>query len=535
MNDDLEPLVARSPRRAVRKPRKSRGGLVLAMVAAAAVAAPISVLLYAIAQLDPARFGPAVSEAVFQATGRQLSFSGPLRWSLLSLTPTLEADGVSVSNPPGFADPSLLSFDHVTAKIALLPLLSKRVDILDLVLTSPHLVLERDSLGNGDWNLTPPDGSTNANALKKFAVALEAVDVSGGDITLKTPSGRALVLSLTSLTGQAESFTAPLNLTAAAKLGDLPFTVSGQLGAISRLSSAGEGSWPVNLTFALGSASADLTGTVDDPRDLQGYDLKLDATIPALESLGANLPALHNITFTAALRDQGSAMPAIDGLALNFGASDLSALRPGLTLSTASLTLAGLDAPLNVAASGSVQGAPLTVQATLGAPAGLLPASWLPADDNASGESFPVNLVAQAGPAKLSLTGAIATPRTLAGAALAVNVAIPDLSALSALAGTPLPAWKTILLQTTLTDPGGFGLYQGIGLDSLTGTMDGAGFGGDATFPFTPGAQTQIALNFVSLDLDKLLAEWPAPPPARPRPRRCSSPIRRSVSPGSKA
>jgi AsmA protein len=503
--------------------------LLWAGLALVVVGAPIAVVSYALTRLDPARFGPALAQAVEQATGRQLHFGGKLRWSLLSLTPTLEADGVSLSNPPGFADPDLLSLDQVSAKIALLPLLGRRVDILDLVLTNPHLVLERNRAGVGDWNLTPPGGAqaTDASALSAYAVALEAVNVQGGDVRLKTGNGRDLVLALTSLTGQADSLTAPLNLTGAARLGDLPFTVSGQVGPVARLSGIGAGPWPVNLNFALGTASATLTGHMDQPREAAGYDLRLTASVPALEALAPGLPALHDITLDTVLRDQGSPMPAIDGLALSVGASDLSALRPGLMLSNASVTLAGLDAPLNIALAGSMAGAPLSVQATLGAPGALLPQGWMPADDAMVGGNFPVNLVAQAGGAKVSVAGAIATPSTLAGAALAVNAAVPDLSALSGLAGMALPAWKNIVLQTTVTDPGGNGLYQGIGIDNLTGTMDGAGFDGDATLPYGQSAPKQVALNFVSLDLDKLLAAWPSAqptPPAAPAPTSLAAP-----------
>ncbi len=516
MSDDFELHAPRAPRRAARKPRKSHGRLLWTGLALVVVGAPIAVVSYALTRLDPARFGPALAQAAEQATGRQLSFTGPLRWSLLSLTPTLEADGVSLSNPAGFPDPALLTLDKVSAKIALLPLFERRVDILDLNLVTPHLVLERDGAGVGDWNLTPPPGAQTPDALGHYAVALEAVSVQGGDVTLMTGGGRKLVLALTSLTGQADSFTAPLSLTAAARLGDLPFTVSGELGPVARLSGIGTGPWPVRLQFALGTASATLSGHMDQPREAAGYDLRLTANVPALESLAPGLPALHDLTLDTVLRDQGSPMPAIDGLAFSAGASDLSALRPGLALSRASVTLAGLDAPLNIALAGSMAGAPLSVQATLGAPGALLPAGWMPAGYDAGAGNFPVNLVAQAGSAKVTVAGAIATPETLSGAALAVNAAVPDLSALSGLAGAALPGWKNIVLQTTITDPGGNGLYQGIGIDNLTGTMDGAGFGGDATLPYGQNQPKQMALNFVSLDLDKLLAAWPSAQPAAP-------------------
>ena len=72
-----------------------------------------------LARFDPNRFAPAIIAAVDQATGRRLTLGGPITVKL-SLTPVIGAsDNLSLSNPPGFADPDLATLRGVEAKIDL--------------------------------------------------------------------------------------------------------------------------------------------------------------------------------------------------------------------------------------------------------------------------------------------------------------------------------------------------------------------------------------------------------------------------------
>jgi AsmA protein len=127
------------------------------------------------------------------------------------------------------------------------------------------------------------------------------------------------------------------------------------------------------------------------------------------------------------------------------------------------------------------------------------------------------------GAASFGVNGAIASPETLAGAALAVNASIPDLSLLDALANQQFPEWKNIVAQTTLIDPGGLGLRNAAGLDGLTMTMDNAAFGGDASLYFGAQPRLQMALKFSSVNIDALAAGMPphaaaSSPPASAEP-----------------
>lgn len=524
MDRQRTPVSRENPRPA----RRRRWIWYVGGVVVLAVAVPVAGAAWFVARFNPNDYAPQIVAAVQQATGRQLSIGGPIKLQL-SLTPTLTASTLSLSNPQGFADPSLLTLDQVQAQIALLPLLHHQVNILRLVLVGPKLYLERDAKGQADWNFapaasapaTPAETAPAPNGKRpRYKVALQAVELRNGQIILHGPgSSPPNVIQLTRLTGRASSLQAPLHLTGAAAIGATKLTMQGMVGPVARLTGRGDSPWPVDLNFGFAGASATLQGKVTRPQNASGYDLALNATIPALASLtaalppawlgGLSLPPLQNLSLTARIADQGAKLPAISNVSLKAGAADLSSLRPGLTLAALDLELPGLDRSGTLSAKGTLGAMPFALQGNFTAPSAFIPANWLPASTPPAG-NFAESLNASLGNASLSLTGGIATPHTLAGAALALSLSIPDLAALSPAAGTALPGWKNISVKTTLIDPGGQGLDHAIGFDSLAASMDNASFGGDASLSFGATPKLELDLNIAQADIDALAAAWPA-------------------------
>jgi uncharacterized protein involved in outer membrane biogenesis len=499
---------------------------------------PMLAVAFMIARFDPNRYAPAIIAAVDQATGRQLTLGGPITVKL-SLTPVIEASNISLSNPPGFADPDLLTLGKVEAKIDLLALFSHRLNILQLILVNPNFILEPGKTRGAEWDFSAPHPAATATGnsapaaapagpgpgpgnIGGYKIALQAVEIANGLLTIKNAGTTApITIALPKLTGTADSPAAPLHLTADAVLDTTPFTVSGVVGPVERFSDIGTGPWPVNLAIQLGDAAATVRGAISHPNRARGFDLMVDVKVPALETLagilpagllhGLTLPPVHGIDASARIVDQNSTIPAVDGLSIKAGASDLSSLRPGLALSTLDIEMASLDQPLSITATGTSGNSPLMLTGHFGAPQALLNPALLPSSMPPQG-SFPVSVAAQAGNAKFGLTGAIATPQTLAGVALALNATIPDLSALSPLAGRSLPAWKNIAVQTTVIDPGGLGLHNALGLDGLAVTMDDAAFGGAGSLYYGAQPRLQVALHFSQVNVDALQAAMAQPP-----------------------
>ncbi|MGE6169027.1 AsmA family protein [Aeromonas media] len=124
----------------------------LALAAVVAIAALVSLI-------DPNQFKPQLAEQVRKSTGRELVMEGDIGWRFWpSLGLSLEK--VQLRNPAGFAEPDLLRFVQGDASVALLPLLSHRLEIGKVTLSGAHLFIQ-----------TRADGSSNLNGLVKASAA----------------------------------------------------------------------------------------------------------------------------------------------------------------------------------------------------------------------------------------------------------------------------------------------------------------------------------------------------------------------------
>ncbi|MGL5178307.1 MAG: AsmA family protein [Aeromonas veronii] len=129
--------------------------LILLGIAVAALLAIVTL----ISLIDPNQFKPQLAEQVRKSTGRELVMAGEIDWRFWpSLGLSLET--VALRNPAGFAEPDLVRFEQGEASVALLPLLSHRLEIGKVTLSGAHLFIQ-----------TKADGSSNLSGLLKDATA----------------------------------------------------------------------------------------------------------------------------------------------------------------------------------------------------------------------------------------------------------------------------------------------------------------------------------------------------------------------------
>lgn len=123
-----------------------------------AVAAVVAIVAL-VSLIDPNQFKPQLAEQVRKSTGRELVMAGEIDWRFWpSLGLSLEQ--VALRNPTGFAEPDLVRFEQGEASVALLPLLSHRLEIGKVTLSGAHLFIQ-----------TKVDGSSNLSGLIKDATA----------------------------------------------------------------------------------------------------------------------------------------------------------------------------------------------------------------------------------------------------------------------------------------------------------------------------------------------------------------------------
>ena len=163
-----------------------RGARIGLVIAALVVLVPLLALAAFAALFDADALKTRAADAVRRSTGRELTIAGRvgLTWSLI---PTVVLNDVALSNPPGMSRPALAHATRVEIRVALLPLLSRKVELRGITLVEPDVLLERDAVGQPNWLLapiaTPPAASAPvATSSPRMRVSVDAVRVRDGQI-----------------------------------------------------------------------------------------------------------------------------------------------------------------------------------------------------------------------------------------------------------------------------------------------------------------------------------------------------------------
>lgn len=494
--------------------RPARIALIAAATLVAAGAAAIGV---ALSQFDPNAYKPEIVAAVKRATGRDLALNGDIGLKF-SLSPTIQASDVTFSNPPGLSRPNMATLQAIEVRFALLPLLSRTFQVDRILLVRPDILLETDAAGQPNWRMAPqaapaspaaPSQPAPSGQRTRMEVSVDTVRIENGTLAYRDDAtGTVTTLAVAQLDASAASADSPVHLEAEATYNGAVFGLIADTGGIARLQDpAATAPWPVKLAFSTGAAKLGAEGTIARPLQGKGYVLAVNGNVPDLSALtpflqGRALPALRDVTFAASAADKGGAISDITALKLHAGASDLGAQAQGLTLASLDIDAPAAETALKAAASGQFDNAPLSLNATLGGFGAFLP--------DAKPAPFPVDVTVQAAGGTLHAQGAIADAKAMTGASLAVDAAIPDLSALSPLARRPLPAVKQIAFKASVTDaPGGF--RNGAAIAAMTlATADGD-LAGNLSVGLRPRMALDAVLKSTRLDLDALRQ---AAPPA---------------------
>ncbi len=225
----------------------TRGRRVGLVAAALVVLLPLAAVAAFMALFDPNMLKLQAADAVRRSTGRELTIAGPvgLTWSLI---PTVTLDDVSLSNPPGMSRPAVAHAARVEVRFALLPLLSRQVEVRGITLAEPDILLERDAAGQPNWvfaPVAPPPSAPTATVLSepRMRVSVDAVRVRDGRVAWRSGTG-VYTLTTPAFTAAAAGPAEPVALAGRLVTGDLDLGVKGTAGP---LGAVGAGAWPLQL------------------------------------------------------------------------------------------------------------------------------------------------------------------------------------------------------------------------------------------------------------------------------------------------
>lgn len=221
--------------------------------------------------LDVNNYKSQISNAVEKATGRTLQI-GNIEASLFPWVGVRLTD-LHLANRTGFSARDFLKVESVDIQVAMLPLLSKEIEIKQFKLGAPELFLERNEAGEGNWeDLTAADtetadvtakgsdakATTAAASSPLAALNAESLQLSHGRFTWADNSnGGRLELSDLKVDVNDVQADHPIEVTASARVGSDEIQLNAQVGPLGDVSKLDPAKLPLQLN--LNSESLSLT------------------------------------------------------------------------------------------------------------------------------------------------------------------------------------------------------------------------------------------------------------------------------------
>lgn len=249
----------------------------------------VVVLLIAPAFLDLNRYKPQIAAEVKKATGRELAIDGTASLTLLP-TPTVSVAGVRFFNAPGAKNPNMVEVKSITVKPSLLALLVGSIEVSEVTLVEPKIVLEINAEGKPNWEFTPSVAEAKPAAAKPstpLPLSLGRMTIENGTLVFSdSKEGLSVTAEKANFSASVGSIDGPYSLAGAAVVNGAPLKIDLGVGA-----KAGDG-FPATLALEAGGGKLGFKGKLSE----LGPKAKLTglANVSA-ESLSAFVAALAGL------------------------------------------------------------------------------------------------------------------------------------------------------------------------------------------------------------------------------------------------
>jgi len=210
-----------------------RTALIILGIAGGLVALVLIGVAIAVATIDPSRFVAPLTARVKAETGRTLKVDGPVDIKV-SLEPKVVLPKVAFQNAPWSKTPDMLTASRIEAQIALLPLLSRRFEVIEFTLVDPVITLETDANGRGNWEFgaaSAPGTASGAASGAATAFGIGNFEIRNGTLTYRNgTTGKTTNASVERMTVRARDMNAPIAVDFRGRIDDVPVALNGDLG-----------------------------------------------------------------------------------------------------------------------------------------------------------------------------------------------------------------------------------------------------------------------------------------------------------------
>ncbi|MHA1537778.1 MAG: AsmA family protein [Alphaproteobacteria bacterium] len=211
-----------------------------------------------LATVDFSDYKDTIAAQIKDATGREVRIGGKIEANLLSLSPAVVVNDLSVANSRWGTAKAMVRVKRLEVQIALLPLLGGNINVKRLVAVEPDIYLETDAKGRWNWSFSPSK-SAGAKTRRSSVLSFHELRVLRANISYRDgTTGDIDRFRITRLTASAKSMTSPVRFDLAGSFDDKKITVEGQIGSLVDLTLGRAAA----LRFAANFGGSDLTGNV---------------------------------------------------------------------------------------------------------------------------------------------------------------------------------------------------------------------------------------------------------------------------------
>lgn len=238
-----------------------------------------------------------ISQAVRDATGRELSLAGDLSMSLIP-SPSLSAADVSLGNVAGAQDANMVSIGEVRVSVALMPLLTGNVQVTEVAVIDPVIAIETFADGTNNLVFDPaqaarsgPDagtistpGAEDENSSEPAAtseggggeagsdiastIQIDRLEIENATIIYRAPGSEERIEGLT-IGVSADTLNGPMDGEGYVFYRGVPLTFGFNVGQVSQTAP-----FPVSLRLGVDEVDGGITvaGRVDLSAENPGFD-----------------------------------------------------------------------------------------------------------------------------------------------------------------------------------------------------------------------------------------------------------------------
>ena len=274
---------------------------------------------------DYNKIKPLVARMVEDATGRKLSLGGDVNLEI-GFVPALVVTNVALANASWGSQPQMIEIEKLQARVRLLPLLVRDLDIKYIRLVGVKVLLETGPKDQENWDFLAGSSSAGSiGAFKPAAIEVKQVSIENLHLTYReNRAGPPTQLTLASLEMNRQENEDALALKLKADINGQPLTLSGKTGRIRDV--FGHQRFPLQLSGTLAKAAIIINGAIDDALTLQGIDVAAQLNGKNLATLGPfldiQLPETKTFDVAGHLKGSGDSL-RLDNINGNLSGSSI--------------------------------------------------------------------------------------------------------------------------------------------------------------------------------------------------------------------